>query len=86
MKQWILPDSLFVLEARDQEMFKNPDIVNFRARRKVALLVSQLRLDQIVGKVTISDEMVSDYYNEHYDTYKKLPGVIHITEVFQVFL
>ena len=81
IERWILPDSLFVLEARDQERERDSDIVSFRAQRQIALMVNQLRLDQIAGKVTIPDERVEAYYEKYFDTYKKLPGIIHMTEV-----
>ena len=81
IERWILPDSLFVLEARDQEKERDSDIVSFRAQRQIALMVNQLRLDQIAGKVTIPDERVEAYYEKYFDTYKKLPGIIHMTEV-----
>ena len=81
IERWILPDSLFVLEARDQGLDTDPDIVAFRAQRQVALVINQLRMEQISGKVTIPDERVIDYYEEYFDTYKKLPGVINMTEV-----
>lgn len=81
IERWILPDSLFVLEARDQGLNTDPDIVAFRAQRQVALVINQLRMEQISGKVTIPDERVIDYYEEYFDTYKKLPGVINMTEV-----
>ena len=81
IERWILPDSLFILEARDQGLNTDPDIVAFRAQRQVALVINQLRMEQISGKVTIPDERVIDYYEEYFDTYKKLPGVINMTEV-----
>ena len=81
IERWILPDSLFVLEARDQGLDNDPDIVAFRAQRQVALVINQLRIEQISGKVTIPDERVAAYYEEYFDTYKKLPGVIKMTEV-----
>ena len=81
IKRWILPDSLFVLEARDQGLDNDPDIVAFREQRQVALVINQLRIEQISGKVTIPDERVAAYYEEYFDTYKKLPGVIKMTEV-----
>ena len=81
IERWILPDSLFVLEARDKGLNTDPDIVAFRAQRQVALVINQLRMEQISGKVTIPDERVIDYYEEYFDTYKKLPGVINMTEV-----
>lgn len=81
IERWILPDSLFALEARDQGLDNDPDIVAFRAQRQVALVINQLRMEQISGKVTIPDERVIDYYEEYFDTYKKLPGVINMTEV-----
>ena len=68
IERWILPDSLFVLEARDQGVNTDPDIVAFRAQRQVALVINQLRLEQISGKVTIPDERVIDYYEEYFDT------------------
>jgi peptidyl-prolyl cis-trans isomerase C len=81
IERWILPDSLFVLEARDQGLDNDPNIVAFRAQRQVALVINQLRMEQISGKVIIPDERVTAYYEEYLDTYKKLPGVINMTEV-----
>ena len=81
IERWILPDSLMVLEARDQGRFNDADILTFRDQRRTALMVNQVRLEQVDGKVEIPDERVSAYYEQYYDTYKKLPGVIHLTEV-----
>ena len=81
IERWILPDSLFVLEARDQGLDNDPNIVAFRAQRQVALVINQLRMEQISGKVTIPNERVTAYYEEYFNTYKKLPGVINMTEV-----
>lgn len=81
IERWILPDSLMVLEARDQGRFNDADILTFRDQRRTALMVNQVRIEQVDGKVEIPDERVSAYYEQYYDTYKKLPGVIHLTEV-----
>lgn len=81
IERWILPDSLMVLEARRQNRGADSDIVAFRQQRRRALMINQLRLDQIADKVAIADERVEAYYEEYLDTYKKLPGVIHLTEV-----
>ena len=81
IERWILPDSLFVLEARDKGLYNDPGIVAFRTQRQTALVINQLRMEEISGKVTIPDERVTAYYEEYFDTYKKLPGVINMTEV-----
>ena len=79
--RWILPDSLMVLEARAQNRGADSDVVALREQRRRALMINQLRLDRIADKVTIPDERVQGYYEEYLDTYKKLPGTIHLTEV-----
>ncbi len=81
IERWILPDSLMVLEARAQNRGADSDVVTLREQRRRALMINQLRLDRIAGKVTIPDERVQGYYEEYLDTYKKLPGTIHLTEV-----
>jgi parvulin-like peptidyl-prolyl isomerase len=81
INRWILPDSLMVLVAREQGRQERVDMAAWRQKRRVALIVNQLRVDQVAGKVKISDEEVEAYYQQHLDSYKKLPGPISMTEV-----
>jgi hypothetical protein len=70
-----------VLVARDQGRQERPDILAWRQQRKVALMVNQLRKDELAGKVEIGDEAVEAYYQNNLDSYKKLPGIIYMTEM-----
>ncbi len=81
IERWILPDSLLALEARMQERHQWPDMVAWAEGQKQSLLVSQLRLDVVTGKVSVTEAEVRDYYEQHLETYRSLPGVIEMTEV-----
>ena len=81
IERWILPDSLLALEARMQGRHQRPAIVAWAEGQKQSLLVSQLRLDVVAGKVSITEAEVRDYYEQHLEAYRSLPGVIEMTEV-----
>lgn len=81
IERWILPDSLLALEARMQGRHQWPAMVAWAEGQKQSLLVSQLRLDAVAGKVSVLEAEVRDYYEQHLETYRSLPGVIEMTEV-----
>ena len=81
IERWILPDSLLALEARMQGRHRWPAVVAWAEGQKQSLLVSQLRLDAVAGKVSVTEAEVRDYYEQHLETYRSLPGVIEMTEV-----
>ena len=81
IERWILPDSLLALEARMQGRHQRPAMVAWAESQKQSLLVSQLRLDTVAGKVSVTEAEVRDYYEQHLETYRSLPGVIEMTEV-----
>ena len=81
IERWILPDSLLALEARMQGRHQGPAMVAWAEGQKQSLLVSQLRLDTVAGKVSVPEAEVRDYYEQHLETYRSLPGVIEMTEV-----
>ena len=81
IERWILPDSLLALEARMQGRHQWPAMVSWAEGQKQSLLVSQLRLDVVAGKVSVTEAEVQDYYEQHLETYRSLPGVIEMTEV-----
>ena len=81
IERWILPDSLLALEARIQGRHLWPAMVAWAEEQKQSLLVSQLRLDTVTGKVSVTEVEVRDYYEQHLETYRSLPGVIEMTEV-----
>ena len=81
VERWILPDSLLALEARMQGRHLWPAMAAWAEGQKQALLVSQLRLDAVAGKVSATEAEVRDYYEQHLETYRSLPGVIEMTEV-----
>ena len=58
-----------------------PAVVAWAERQKQSLLVSQLRLDAVAGKVSVTEAEVRDYYEQHLEAYRSLPGVIEMTEV-----
>ena len=81
IERWILPDSLLALEARMQGRHQWPAMVAWAEGQKQSLLVSQLRLDAVAGKVSVTEAEVRDYYEQHSENYRSLPGVIEMTEV-----
>ena len=81
LELWILPDSLLALEARAQGLHQRADLVEWKEKKLQRLLASQLRLDEVAGKVEVTDAEVRAYYEKYLDTYKSLPGVIEMTEV-----
>ena len=81
IERWTLPDSLLALEARMQGRHQRPAMVTWAEGQKQSLLVSQLRLDAVAGKVSVTEAEVRDYYEQHLETYRSLPGVIEMTEV-----
>ena len=81
LELWVLPDSLLALEARTQGLHQRADIVEWKKKKLQRLLASQLRLDEVAGKVEVTDAEVRAYYDEHLDAYESLPGIIEMTEV-----
>lgn len=81
LELWVLPDSLLALEARAQGLHQRADLVEWKEKKLQRLLASQLRLDEVEGRVEVTDAEVRAYYDEHLDTYKSLPGIIEMTEV-----
>ena len=81
IEMWILPDSLLAVEARDQGRHQRPDIVEWRESKRRSLIASRLRRDEVSGRVSVSAEEARAYYEKYLDTYKSLPGIIHMTEV-----
>ena len=81
LELWILPDSLLALEARAQGLHQRADLVEWKENKHQKLLASQLRLDEVEGRVEVTDAEVRAYYEKYLDTYKSLPGVIEMTEV-----
>ena len=56
-------------------------MVAWAESQKQSLLVSQLRLDAVAGKVSVTEAEVQDYYEQNLESYRSLPGVIEMTEV-----
>ena len=81
LEVWVLPDSLLVLEARARRLHQRADIVEWKEKNHQILLASQLRLDELEGRVEVTDAEVRAYYEKYLDTYKSLPGIIEMTEV-----
>lgn len=81
IERWILPDSLLALEARTQGRHLWPAMVAWAEGQKQSLLVSQLRLDTVAGRASVTEAEVRDYYEQHLEIYRSLPGVIEMTEV-----
>lgn len=81
LELYVLPDSLLALEARAQGLHQRADIVEWKEKKLQRLLASQQRLDEVEGRVEVTDAEVRAYYDEHLDTYKSLPGIIEMTEV-----
>lgn len=81
LEQKVVPDVLLELEARDQGRHQRTDMVAWREKKRQGLMASQLRLDEVKGKVAVTEEEVRAYYEKYLDTYRSLPGIIHMTEV-----
>ncbi len=81
LELWVLPDSLLALEARAQGLQQRVDLVEWKKKKHQKLLASQLRLDEVEGRVEVTDAEVRAYYEKYLDTYRSLPGVIEMTEV-----
>jgi parvulin-like peptidyl-prolyl isomerase len=81
LELWVIPDSLLALEARAQGLQKRADLVEWKEKKHQKLLASQLRLDEVEGRVEVTDAEVRSYYEKYLDTYKSLPGIIEMTEV-----
>ena len=81
LELWILPDSLLALEARAQGLHQRADLVEWKENKHQKLLASQLRLDEVEGRVEVTDAEVRAYYEKYLNTYKSLPGIIEMTEV-----
>jgi hypothetical protein len=50
-------------------------------KKRQGLMASQLRIDEVKGKVVVSEQEVRAYYEKYLDTYRSLPGIIQMTEV-----
>jgi parvulin-like peptidyl-prolyl isomerase len=81
LEQRILPDSLLVLEARAQKRHLRDNIVAWREKNRLGLMAAQLRIDEVAGRVEVTEDEVRSYYEKYLDTYKNLPGIIKMTEV-----
>ncbi len=77
----IIPDSLLTLEARAQGWHQRGDIVEWKEKKRQGLIASQLRLDEVAGRVEVMAAEVRAYYEKYIDTYTSLPGIIEMTEV-----
>lgn len=77
----ILADSLLLLSARDAGYAEDPEMVAWRERKGEELLVSQLRMDEVVRRVEVSEAEAQRFYEEHLSDYTSVPGPIELTEV-----
>ncbi len=77
----IIPDLLLTLEARAQGRHQRGDIVAWKEKKGQELIASQLRLDEIAGKVEVTEAEGRAYYEKYIDTYTSLPGIFQMTEV-----
>ena len=55
--------------------------MEWKEKKRQILIASQLRLDEIAGKIEVTEAEVRAYYEEYIDTYTSLPGFIQMTEV-----
>ena len=81
LEQKVVPDVLLALEARDQGRHERGDMVAWIEKKRQGLMASQLRIDEVKGKVVVSEQEVRAYYEKYLDTYRSLPGIIQMTEV-----
>ena len=81
LDEWILPDTLLVLEARARGMPDRPEMVEWRERERPGLMAARLRQDVVEGRVEVTEEEVKDHYESNLEDYTTLPGFIRMTEV-----
>ena len=81
LDEWILPDTLLVLEARAQGMPGRPEMVEWKERQRPGLMAARLRQDVVGGRVEVNAEEVREHYESHLESYTTLPGFIRMTEV-----
>jgi hypothetical protein len=77
----IIPDSLLAGEARDRGWHQRERIVTWMEKERQRMIASQLHREELAGKVEVTDAEVRASYEEHIDSYKSVPGIIHMTEV-----
>ncbi len=77
----ILADSLLLLSARDAGYAQDPEMVAWRERKSEELLVSQLRMDEVVRRVEVTEAEAQRFYDDHLADYTSVPGPIELTEV-----
>ena len=77
----ILPDTLLVLEARARGRPERPDLVEWRERERLRLMADRVRRDVVQARAEVTAEEVRDHYERNLESYRSLPGIIHMTEV-----
>ena len=81
LDEWILPDTLLVLEARARGMPGRPEMVEWKERERPGLMAARLRQDVVEGRVEVTAEEVKEHYESNLESYTTLPGFIRMTEV-----
>lgn len=81
LELWVLPDTLMVLAARAEGRGARPEMVAWKEKKREELSVDELYAQKISAQVKVEKEEVEQYYREHTDQFKVLPGEVHLTEV-----
>jgi len=77
----ILRDSLLLIEARSKGHHLRGELIEWKERKHLGLMATQLREDLVEGKVKVTEEEAKARYEKYIDSYKSIPGIIQMTEV-----
>ena len=77
----ILRDSLLLIEARSKGRHLRDGLREWKEKKRLGLMATQLREDLVAGKVKVTEEEAKARYEKYIDAYKSIPGIIQMTEV-----
>lgn len=77
----VLADTLMLLSARNAGLDRDPELLTWQARKREELLVSQLRMDEVIHQVEVTEAEARAFYDAHIADYTSVPGPIQLTEV-----
>ncbi|MCC7265446.1 MAG: peptidyl-prolyl cis-trans isomerase [Candidatus Latescibacteria bacterium] len=68
----VVPDALFMKAAQQEGVDRDVELTEWLARKKADLLVTQLRVEVLAAKVSISEEELQAYFAQHPEKFRKL--------------
>ena len=77
----ILRDSLLLIEARSKGYHLRDELIEWKEKKRLGLMATQLREDLVEGKVKVTEEEAKARYEKYIDSYKSIPVIIQMTEV-----